>query len=94
MQGAILRGIITLACLPYKAYVSAKAIIKTLYRVFYSNSHLLEWTTSEEAEKQAKSNLISYYNQMSINVLAGVITIGLSLLKGNILEFYWVYSGL
>ncbi len=93
VQGAILRGVVTLACLPYKAYMSAKAIIKTLYRVFYSHSHLLEWTTSEEAEKQAKSNLISYYNQMSINVLAGVITIGLSLLKGNIfgilLGIFW-----
>lgn len=46
--------------------------------------HLLEWTTSEEAEKQAKSGLISYYNQMAINVLSGLISIGLGSLKENI----------
>lgn len=49
-----------------------------------SHQHLLEWTTSEEAEKQAKSDLVSYYNQMAINILAGVISIGLGLLKSNV----------
>ena len=84
IEGAFFRGIITLGCLPYKAYISIKSICKTLYRLIYSHNHLLEWTTSEEAEKQAKSSLISYFNQMSINILSGVITIGLSLLKNNI----------
>ena len=49
-----------------------------------SHQHLLEWTTSEEAEKQAKSDIVSYYNQMAINMLAGVISIGLGLLKSNV----------
>ncbi len=33
LKGTFLRGIITLGCLPYKAYVSTKAIVKTIYRV-------------------------------------------------------------
>lgn len=49
-----------------------------------SHQHLLEWTTSEEAEKQSKSDIVSYYNQMAINMLAGVISIGLGLLKSNV----------
>ena len=93
IKGAILRGIITLGCLPYKAYISSKAILKTLYRISITKKHLLEWTTSEEAEKQAKSDLISYYNQMAVNVLAGVTSIGLGLLKGNLfailLGIFW-----
>lgn len=94
IKGAILRGIITLGCLPYKAYISSKAILKTLYRVIITKKHLLEWTTSEEAEKQAKSDLISYYNQMAVNALVGVISIGLGLFRENLfailLGIFWV----
>lgn len=85
VRGSLIRAIITLGCLPYKAYVSSKAIGKTLYRRIITHKHLLEWTTSEEAEKQAKSNLAAYYNQMASNVLAGLISIGLGLLKANVL---------
>lgn len=96
IKGSLLRAIITLGCIPYKAYVSAKAILKTLARVMITHQHLLEWTTSEEAEKQAKSDLISYYNQMAMNVLAGIIAIGLGLLKENIagilLGLWWSFT--
>ena len=94
IKGDILRGIITLGCLPYKAFISIKSIIKTIYRRLITHKHLLEWMTSEEAEKQAKSDLISYYNQMSVNVLAGVISIGIGGLKENIyaviLGIWWI----
>ena len=93
LKGAILRSLITLGCLPYKAYVSLKAIVKTIYRMAISKKHLLEWMTSEEAEKQAKSNLAAYYNQMAINVLVGSIAVGLGLLKMNLfgiwIGIYW-----
>lgn len=96
IKGSLLRAIITLGCLPYKAYVSAKAIVKTLARVMITHQHLLEWTTSEEAEKQAKSDWISYYNQMAMNVLAGIVAIGLGLLKENIagilLGLWWTFT--
>ncbi len=95
IKGAFLRAIITLGCLPYKAYISSKSILKTLYRTIITKKHLLEWTTSEEAEKQAKSDLISYYNQMAVNVLVGVISIGLGLLRANIvailLGVFWMF---
>ena len=96
IKGAILRGIITLGCLPYKAYISAKAITKTLYRKLITHKHLLEWTTSEEAEKQAKSSLVSYYNLMSVNIFSGVVAIGLGGLKENIfaiiLGIWWIFT--
>ena len=94
IKGTIIRGILTLGCLPYKAYVSIKAIGVTLYRVLISHKHLLEWTTSEEAEKQAKSDLLSYYNQMIVNVLVGFISIGLGIIKNNLwatfLGIFWL----
>ena len=81
-------------CLPYKAYISIRTIIKTIYRVLVTHKHLLEWTTSEEAEKQAKSSLWAYYNLMSINVLTGITAIGLGGPKGSlfsiIIGVYWI----
>ncbi len=95
VKGTFLRGILTLGCLPYKAYISLKAILVTLYRVLFSHKHLLEWTTSEEAEKQAKSNLVSYYNQMAVNVLTGIVSIGIGGMKENIfaifLGIFWCF---
>ena len=85
IRGAFIRGILTIGCLPYKAFISIKSIFKTLYRKYISHKHLLEWITSEEAERQAKSSLAAYYNLMSINVLSAVIAIGLGGLKENFL---------
>ena len=94
IKGASLRAIITFGVLPYKAFISLKAIIKTLYRKLVTHKNLLEWTTSEEAEKQAKSDLFSYYNQMAVNVISGVISIGIGGLKENffaiILGIWWI----
>ncbi len=83
IKGIIYKSIIIFSCLPHKAFVLLKSIVKTIYRMCVSKKKLLEWMTSEEAEKQAKSSLPSYFNQMSINLLAGVVTIGISLLKMN-----------
>ena len=95
-KGAFLRGVITLGCLPYKAYSSLKAILKTIYRMVFTHKNLLEWTTSEEAEKQAKSDLMSYFNQMAFNILFGIITIAIGFLKQNIfadiLGILWFFT--
>lgn len=89
-KGALYRSIITLGTLPTKAYISIKAILKTIYRMLISKKHLLEWTTSEEAEKQAKSSLFSYYSLMFVNVLAGLVSILLRTIKTKyICDYTW-----
>ena len=77
-KGIGLRILITIGVLPYKAYVSFIAIVKTLYRKWVSHRKLLEWMTSEEAEKQAKNDVISYITQMWFNLAFGIITIGVA----------------
>ncbi len=76
----VLRGIINLMTLPHKAYVALDAIIRTIYRMTISKKHLLQWTTAEEAENKASTDIFSYYKEMSINVISGIIAI-LILLK-------------
>lgn len=71
---SVIRGILELAFLPYKAWCLSQHIIKTIYRMKVTKAHLLEWQTAEEAEKQAKTDLASYYKQMSVQVIIGLIT--------------------
>lgn len=75
LKGIFLRAILSLGCVPYKAYLALKAIGKTIYRLIVTHKNLLEWTTSEEAEKLAKTDFISYYKNMFINVIAGTFSL-------------------
>ena len=95
-KGIFLRILIAIGVLPYKAYVSLIAIAKTIYRKCISHKKLLEWMTSEEAEKQAKNNATSYVKQMWFNIACGVITILISLsipsILGLILGIIWLLA--
>ncbi len=73
IKASIFRGILAIAFLPHKAYISLDAIIRTIYRMTVSKKHLLQWTTAEDAEKNAKTDYISYYKSMIINIVLGVL---------------------
>ena len=75
IKGAIYQIFLSLGTLPFKAYISAKSILKAIYRSKISHKNILEWTTSEEAEKLAKTDLISYYKTMWVNVILGLLLI-------------------
>ena len=95
LQASFLRAIIEFSALPYKAYISLNAIIKTLYRMNVSHKYLLEWTTSEQAEKQAKKSIKSYYLTMNMNVIFGILTVILGIRYfpvAIILGIIWILS--
>ena len=73
------RVFLEIISLPDKAYYSFNAIVKTIYRLCVSNKYLLEWVTSEEAERISKKDLLSYYKNMLANVFIGIITLIFSL---------------
>lgn len=60
-----LQSIFSFVCLPYEAYINAKAIIRTLWRVNISRKNLLEWNSSGLVQK-LKGGLIQNYNEMWI----------------------------
>ena len=74
-KAGIYKSLLDLSLIPDKAYISLKAEIKTLYRMYKSKMHLLEWITSEEAEKTAKTDILSYYKSMFSNVIFGMFGI-------------------
>ena len=52
-----------------------------------SKKHLLQWTTSEDVESKSKTDYISYYKSMSVNVICGIVGIILvSLIKSYIID--------
>ena len=63
--------------LPTKAYVSLDAMVRTIYRMKVSKEHLLEWTTSEEAEKQSKNSFLQVFSRMLPNILVSAIVFAL-----------------
>jgi len=81
LNASIIRGILDFIFLPNKAFKTIDAVIRSLYRIKISKQNLLEWTTSEDAEKQAGTDLISYIKCMKPNVIVGSI--------GLIIGFYF-----
>ena len=62
---------ITIAFLPHQAWMSADAIIRTLWRLFVSRRYLLEWQTSSRAERAATTNPGGMWRAMWPAVLLG-----------------------
>lgn len=75
LNASILRGMLEFIFLPNKVYITMNAVCKSIYRLKISKQNLLEWTTSEEAEKQAKTDILSYFKNMKANVILGLIGI-------------------
>ncbi len=58
--------LLTLAFLPYDAYISADAIGRTLLRLLVTKQRLLEWKTSSDAERTSRTDLTGFYITMWI----------------------------
>ena len=86
IKASVFRGILELSFLPHRIYISLNAIIKTLYRTKISKKNLLEWLTAEEAEKQAKTDLISYYKFMWPNIIFGLLFLTLGIFTNEIIS--------
>ncbi len=73
LVGSLYRCTLNLIFLPYNAFIMLKAIVVTLYRMFVSKKHLLEWVTAADAEKMLGSDLLTFAKEMWIVPLCGLI---------------------
>lgn len=65
-------AVLYLMFLPYRALMMIDAIVRTLYRMFFSKKNLLEWTTAFDMEKKVKDDMVSYYKRMNINIITAI----------------------
>ena len=92
--------IFSLACLPYEAYYSVTAILRTGWRMLISKRNLLEWVPSNQAERYESDSVTHWLLTMWIGpVLAFAVTILLasqerfeSLLLASPLLVLWFVS--
>ena len=91
-----IRGILEFLFLPSKAYKLLDAIIRSIYRMKVSKENLLEWTTAEEAEENAKCSIYYYYKNMLPNLVLGLasIIIGIERFRINpfVIGIVWVIA--
>ena len=56
----------TLACLPYEAYFSLDAIVRTGWRMLITHTRLLEWNTSDDRSGSSRGSAASFFRTMWI----------------------------
>lgn len=71
--------ILILTFLPYQAFLMMDAIIITLYRICISKKNLLEWESSDLAEKRYSNSFGSYLRRMWISPIMGLVILYLSI---------------
>jgi hypothetical protein len=65
---------LTLAFLPYDAFISLDAIGKTLLRLLVTHKRLLEWQTSSDSERTTRADLTGFYATMWVAPAIAVAT--------------------
>ena len=65
---------LTLAFLPYDAFISLDAIGRTLLRLLVTHKRLLEWQTSSDSERTTHAGLTGFYATMWIAPLVALLS--------------------
>ena len=66
---------LTLACLPFEAFFSLDAILRTLWRLLVSGRHLLQWSPSSEVERNLDDSLGASFRLMWGAPVAAIATV-------------------
>ncbi len=83
-QGA--QFLFILVFLPYDAYISLDAIVRTLARTFWTKRKLLEWKTSSDATRSACADLPGFFRSLAVAPAISATTIlVLILFQGGLL---------
>jgi len=65
-------GALTFIFWPYEAYLSADAILRTLFRIGWTRRNLLQWRTASDSEAQGSGNLAGAFRSMAFAPLLAV----------------------
>ena len=80
------QAVFELACLPYEAYFTLDAIMRTAWRMLVTHKRLLEWKLSSDPEQQSRTDLVGSYRSMWIApIIASATAVNLLLSKPIVL---------
>jgi cellobiose phosphorylase len=66
--------VLTLAFLPYDAFISLDAIGRTLLRLLFTHKGLLQWRTSSDSERSTRADLTGFYATMWIAPVVALLS--------------------
>ena len=69
--------VLSLAFLPYQSYLMIDAAMRTLIRVFYTRSRLLEWVTAADVEERLPQGWRAYWIRMWPGQIVALVSLGL-----------------
>ncbi len=68
----LLQAGLNLIFLPYEAYFSLDAVLRSWNRMLFTHRHLLEWRTSWDSQGRSPRGLAGFYSSMWIAPVAGL----------------------
>ncbi|MEO7726209.1 MAG: glucoamylase family protein, partial [Burkholderiales bacterium] len=74
MGGHLAQAALTLACLPYEAWYSLDAILRTNWRILVSRTQLLEWSPSSGVERTLRPGLLASCLKMWIAPAIAIVS--------------------
>jgi cyclic beta-1,2-glucan glucanotransferase len=74
--GHFAQAVLTLAFLPYEAYFSLDAIIRTNWRVLVTQKKLLEWTSSGSSDRDDRTSLAACCQSMWVAPVISIASAG------------------
>lgn len=84
------QAMLHLIFLPYEAFYSTDAILRSVWRASVSHRHILQWNPSNLANQQAKTHFSAYWRSMWMApVWAMAIAAGLAVFRPTALTIAW-----
>ncbi|MDD4494326.1 MAG: glucoamylase family protein, partial [Eubacteriales bacterium] len=71
----IKQGVLLFMLIPFRAVTSLDAILRTIFRLYFSKKMLLEWQTAEAAEKKLSKSLGGFVRKMWAGSAASILSI-------------------
>ncbi|MEO9020590.1 MAG: glucoamylase family protein [Ginsengibacter sp.] len=68
----LIQTLFTIICLPYEAYYTLDAILRTNWRMVVSKKRLLDWTPSSHSKRSQGKTMVSAYSTMWIAPFTGI----------------------
>ena len=79
---AFTQAALLVSLLAHQACSMADAIARTVFRLFVTRRHLLEWTTAAQAAIGQRSRLLDYYRRMAGAVFIAILALLISMVLG------------
>ncbi len=80
---SLMQVLLVMTFLAHQAWLMCDAITRTLFRVFVSRRHLLEWVTAAQAQTSFRPNLGGLLTRMWMSPVLALVAIGLTTTTGQ-----------